>query len=181
MFWILKVWMGSKNTRQIYKRQAIHSYQRHRSVCNLWARKAQGHQCWKLEGFIGAGFLNFSCSALFLFLSFCLPWDPLLGAFRYKTWLNFLRWSWIEGPKPNCFSRCLILSSSLVRMSLKENWLFWKILARNAEVCVMSVKLFLCGQWLTHIFISFCLTRVWLHPKPEGFIFSLEEKETPSL
>lgn len=43
----------------------------------------------------------------------------------------------------------------------------------------MSVKLFLCGQWLIHIFIPFCLTRVWLHPKLEGFIFSLEGKENP--
>lgn len=39
-------------------------------------------------------------------------------------------------------------------------------------------KSLLCGQQLMCIFISFSLTGLWLHPKPEGFVFSLEWGKT---
>lgn len=142
-------------------------------MCNLCFRKAWSHWCWKLEGYIGTGFLNVSCSDLFFFFfSFpLLPWDPLLGTLRCKARLTFL----VLYCMGDHFSRCLTSNSFLNRV-WKGTSYFGKSLP-EIHVCVMSVKLFLCRQRLTHIFISFCLTRLRLCPKSKGFVFSLKGKK----
>lgn len=143
-------------------------------MCNLCFRKAWSHWCWKLEGYIGTGFLNVSCSDLSFFSFPLLPWDPLLGTLRCKARLTFL----VLYCMGDHFSRCLTSNGFLNRV-WKGTSYFGKSLPET-HVCVMSVKRFLCRQRLTHIFISFCLTRLRLHPKPKGFVFSLKGKKQSS-
>lgn len=91
--------------------------------------------------------------------------------FCYKAGLTFLTLCCMR----DHFSRCL--NSFLLRMSLKGNQFFWKILARNSGgLCHLSKAFPLWTVLNSYLHLSL---RLQPHPEPKGFVFVLEGKKQP--